>query len=836
MTAIRLRLRILRNEVPAVLTLWPIADTQLTISIAQWLYQVNRIFPLEAESWGFEHYVVTLGGFECLHYHELGAVFKDEDEVVIRPLQTAEVRARTLLGRDQIDASGRHLYDGLPYGKPLLRTVVRPNVRIPARKRRAVELDEEQQQIMEPLQEQALVRLEDSDDELDDEDSEEDGNFEAEKDTVSESSSDESSSDDEGEEEDSSDDDSSSSSGTSDSSQENRHVSDGSWNGIQSEPPTPPGRKAASRTAHGSQVRSAGAQAATGTQPNPSERSHVQQARDAPQASLKRKAPSDEPAQGPQDQSAKKVKVVGTHHYVGTPYTGQSKTRERNARRRDSKKLAHLKEAGVLMPDADITVLHSWEANEQRRNDEAGKTNSQQASRLEATDKATTVEGKATLNQALGRSQEPADSTSEAPKNNKVSSTQPKSKQDPARLEEQRQQLLGQIASGGVEVTTNKGRKRNVSELVEDEAPEEMSTKQSTVTTPAVVVEGSVPIAPQAKAGAGTNFVPSSVERRSKLDLASSKRLLFGSLGVRVPKTQDERDALQKELSDRAKQRAAPSTEAAASTSGPSNNGAFAADIEQGRDEEDPGAWREKIELTAVECSEEGVTLSTPPFPFYQRWDPQQRRKKSKARTGKAYAAQKRGGKDVTENGEFVESYDKYNQNGEGDALDYDDAAEDEEYWEEGALLNGTNDEGDGDAASRQLLDETMAQEDDDFPVLPTDVTSLPLLAENDARKTDYITYKELTCSAATKWQPLMLSRSAQLQQKSDDGSWALKLAMRDLHEKEVDEEGKRVYSKFEMEGMSDDGGEDERVRTMQWSEMVEPRLLLRGGASAEGA
>lgn len=49
---------------------------------------------------------------------------------------TAEVRARTLTGRDQISEGGQHLVDGIPFGRPYLREPNRPPVRIPPRKRR----------------------------------------------------------------------------------------------------------------------------------------------------------------------------------------------------------------------------------------------------------------------------------------------------------------------------------------------------------------------------------------------------------------------------------------------------------------------------------------------------------------------------------------------------------------------------------------------------------------------------------------------------------------------------------------------------------------------------
>lgn len=65
----------------------------------------------------------------------------------IRPLMTAEVRARTLTGRHQISDDGRHLVDGVPFGRPYLRHPNRPAVRIPPRKRRRLDDADEDAEI-----------------------------------------------------------------------------------------------------------------------------------------------------------------------------------------------------------------------------------------------------------------------------------------------------------------------------------------------------------------------------------------------------------------------------------------------------------------------------------------------------------------------------------------------------------------------------------------------------------------------------------------------------------------------------------------------------------------
>ena len=114
----RLRLRIERNALPPTQAIWPVKDGKSTI--AQLVQHINEVFPLEGDTWGLEDYTVSVGGYECLHYHDLEAVCKEDDELLVKPLQYVDKRARTLTGRDQIAADGRHLVDGIPFGRPCL--------------------------------------------------------------------------------------------------------------------------------------------------------------------------------------------------------------------------------------------------------------------------------------------------------------------------------------------------------------------------------------------------------------------------------------------------------------------------------------------------------------------------------------------------------------------------------------------------------------------------------------------------------------------------------------------------------------------------------------------
>ena len=59
----------------------PLVAAGSSVTVSQFLEQVNDIIPLESEDWGLEDYVVEVHGFECLHFSELGQILKENDEV-----------------------------------------------------------------------------------------------------------------------------------------------------------------------------------------------------------------------------------------------------------------------------------------------------------------------------------------------------------------------------------------------------------------------------------------------------------------------------------------------------------------------------------------------------------------------------------------------------------------------------------------------------------------------------------------------------------------------------------------------------------------------------------
>lgn len=191
----RLQLTIQRQGLPPAQVLWDTGalrpnhvQSGATTTIAQLLEHINEVIPLEAEEWGLEDYAVEVNGFECLHFCSLN-ILKEDDRVTyttttlagtygrliqhlysVRPLQTSDLRYRRISGRHQISIDGKHLIDGVAFGRPFLRRSDRPPVKISSRKRIRLTYDDDEDQDTVPpthIADQTLVRsvLNDPDDE-----------------------------------------------------------------------------------------------------------------------------------------------------------------------------------------------------------------------------------------------------------------------------------------------------------------------------------------------------------------------------------------------------------------------------------------------------------------------------------------------------------------------------------------------------------------------------------------------------------------------------------------------------------------------------------------------
>jgi hypothetical protein len=250
-------------------------------------------------------------------------------------------------------------------------------------------------------------------------------------------------------------------------------------------------------------------------------------------------------------------------------------------------------------------------------------------------------------------------------------------------------------------------------------------------------------------------------------------------------------------------------------------------------DQEDPEAWRNKITYRAVECCQEGIELSEPPFPFVQRWDPQQQyfhRDRNNA-GGRSKRKQRNREEFVEEGGRASTKRRKY-----GDSLGYDGDAEsyanDAAGYEETTLnyddepLQVETRAPPGQTPSRDTYDE------DDLPPLPADVSTLPTLGPGGAVPGMVLTWKQLLLSKATNWQPQVSALTGIIVDVLDEKTLKVRLARRDRtldrNEKVYDDDGNRVYDNFEFPGMDDEDEEDaeQGYRTMDVADMIEPRVL----------
>ena len=146
----RLRVAIQRHGLPATSILWTSESSfpqhsasHRSATISQLVDDINSIVPLESGEWGLEDYVVEVEGYECLHFQPID-ILHENDQVMIRPLLTSDLRQRRITGRHQVSSDGRHLIDGVPYGRPYLRKTDRPEIPpIPSRKRKRNDLEQD---------------------------------------------------------------------------------------------------------------------------------------------------------------------------------------------------------------------------------------------------------------------------------------------------------------------------------------------------------------------------------------------------------------------------------------------------------------------------------------------------------------------------------------------------------------------------------------------------------------------------------------------------------------------------------------------------------------------
>jgi len=393
-------------------------------------------------------------------------------------------------------------------------------------------------------------------------------------------------------------------------------------------------------------------------------------------------------------------------------------------------------------------------------------------------------------------------------------------------FEARRKELLNSIAAGGVELDV-------------PEPPRSSKSTEDTATKKDSVIHAD----PHDQASTPHNAIVSHLsnqpasepsQQRAKLDLASSRRLLFGSLGLRTPKTKDEEHTLREKLTKQAKPAVVP-------VSFQTDEGGLRfGDATTQMQEEigDDDSWKRKVILKAVECCYDGLELSVPPFPFMQRWDPQQqggskaRKKGGKSKKRKRNQSQyyeKGGGEYGTQESVHLE------QGHVNDMLNPDDR----EPEQIASYAQPKSDEIDG-AVNDQLMRDAngisatapgSVEGPDDLQVLPEDFSSMSALAKEVALPGAIIAFRQLEMSQSTNWQPKISDyRTATVLDINENEALQLRLSERDRKhdDKTYDEEtGERIYAKFEMPEFDDEAAaEDDGFAEIMFVDLIEPKLL----------
>jgi hypothetical protein len=275
--------------------------------------------------------------------------------------------------------------------------------------------------------------------------------------------------------------------------------------------------------------------------------------------------------------------------------------------------------------------------------------------------------------------------------------------------------------------------------------------------------------------------------KRMKLDLASSRRLLFGSLGLRNPKTKEEEQKLAQKLMSQGQrphliypagnQNASLEDEVAKSSNGEVKPNEDGVPFDK--------SWQARINLSAVECIDEDVVLSKPPFPFLQRWDSQY------------------------QNGKRSRKKNKTLHKSQEDSIDI--SLQDESNTFSNTLNN-------------------------DLPELPAEPDTLPDAKAHDITAGTIIAFKQVECDENTSWRPTISPyRTARVDEVIDGSNYHLVLAQRDRiqNEPKYDDKGNRIFGRFEMPEDDDtDDKQDDGLRMISFGDMMEPKIIQIVSAS----
>ncbi|KAM3452248.1 hypothetical protein MY3296_004686 [Beauveria thailandica] len=877
---IRLRLVIRRHTVPDVKLVWPCSPSD-DLTIAKLLGQVNEVVPLEGGEWGLEDYVAELGdgsngaSFECLHFQLVSRILKDEDQVLIRPLLSDDLKRRRRSGRHQISTGGKHLVDGIAFGRPWLHLPTdRPALELPPRKR-------------------ARIAFDDEDAEDDDEDAE--SEFEADWDSNNEPDADdaEHASGSSFEEEQGGDDlmqelellkqdrrD------ISEASSDNENVGFGllpmldSMAALRMAFPNIPSfivqqelrrQNQDVRDAYKALSQSYGPTLSfdemmdsvlTASRPSntPVAARFKSLGEESPVKSssgrrLIEVVESEENEEEEANNESGKVVGLGIRN-IDVGLDSESKSGDDTS---DSDSPSDSSGGASYTQDAAVAEEYSDDEDSDDEDDSDGETggsdfnsdtdssSGSDTSNEIATAKSRNVsDSRNKLATAKSRNDFESVGSSESLSDSSDSDSHDSlddSDAVPMEISTSKIQTISKAAAPPTPPVvmpavnpgcgSSKTQKRNArrkrskqmrasvtgSQAIEDSTPDETMAELQTLKASLLssLDNGTWPISLKPSGSEPSDEAPvpatNDVEepqtngesagpspRRLNLDTRASRRLLFGALGLKTPKNKADEEKIKQGLMKGVK---------------PLTNKRLVEDVEelvQRNTVMEDDSWRDKINYRAVECGRDGVVLSEPPFPFVQRWDPQQQYNSMRKRKRQS------------------QHYDDY----EDDSLVYDVPAVTASNKKKKTRQRRLEAE-DGPELTNGHADDAGAVAD--LPPLPSDLTSLVALEPDAVTPGQLITWKQLSMSKATSWQPQLASFTGVVLPGSDGHSLNVMLAKRDRETNDhvYDEHtGQRVYEKFEAPALDEEDSEaDDGHRTVKWFEMTEPRLIP--GSAPEG-
>ena len=536
--------------------------------------------------------------------------------------------------------------------------------------------------------------------------------------------------------------------------------------------------------------------------------------------------PNDSPKKSPRrlkssvNESSTQLKHQQQEQISVPPGQGQSKTRKRNKRRRINKKIKYLQNIGVLSSTSTVQDYENWvKARENNHSDEDSFLRTEahlratdvigafekrrdallesiQSGGIDVSDDVTNGKGSFDKN-SVGRLSPCISQVTHAKANGSPLGT------------EQTVPIDKENFSGGELLAPPEAQTQVLSSLHGSEAPQTTSSTPNLVSHKVLTTVSEPP------------------KQRAKLDLSSSRRLLFGSLGLRTPKNRDEEIKLREKLMKHV--RPSPIVKVVGDAYSSSASAVVGNDTDV--------SWKDRIVLKAVECCYAGVELSTPPFPFVQRWDPQQQGGSGGFAPGRG-KKRKRSRKNLHhESGDEGQIHDVVGREANLDTLSNKGENEDESMGviEESAQpsefdeLQSAVDEQLMRDTNRQITD--PAPRNDDVLLLPMDPSSLDQLTIETALPGAIIAYQQLEMSQETNWQPQVSEyHIAVITNIMDSGSLELSMTQRHkpIREKVYDARtGERLYSKFEMPDFeNDEHDERDDMVEMGFADMIEPRLV----------